>query len=382
MPSPTVATLVQAMSRIAPPHLAEPWDNTGLLLGDLAHALTGPTLLTIDLTEPVADEALRLKAGAVVAYHPPIFAPLKRLTTDTPRGRALLKLLGANIAVHSPHTALDAAPLGVTEWLLRLIWPEPLMGMAIKPAFAPRPGQDYKVVTFVPNQTPDLIDTIRGHLSNAGLGHIADYTLCSFTTSGTGTFKGDEHANPAVGKAGQFERVAESRLEMVCSAKALPSVLAVLRTHHPYEEPAVDVYKLEPIPDFPIGAGRIIRPPQTLRPSDAAARLKSALAIAHPAGATVQLATRTDSHAPLVAAVPGSGESLLEDAIAQGCTLFITGEMKHHEILGALDKGCSVILAGHTETERGYLPTLSKRLADMGIHAVISEQDRPPLRLA
>jgi putative NIF3 family GTP cyclohydrolase 1 type 2 len=82
-----VSHLAQAMQTIAPLELAAPWDNVGLLLGSGEQPLRGPVLLTIDLTERVLGEALAMKASAVIAYHPPIWEPLKRITGETPRGR-------------------------------------------------------------------------------------------------------------------------------------------------------------------------------------------------------------------------------------------------------------------------------------------------------
>jgi len=52
-----------------------------------------------------------------------------------------------------------------------------------------------------------------------------------------------------------------------------------------------------------------------------------------------------------------------KDAHEQGCELFITGEMTHHHILAARQSGISILLAGHTNTERGYLPRLRTRLS-------------------
>jgi len=46
-------------------------------------------LLTIDLTEAVVEEAVKLKCSAIVAYHPPIFKPVRRITTATGRERVL-----------------------------------------------------------------------------------------------------------------------------------------------------------------------------------------------------------------------------------------------------------------------------------------------------
>jgi putative NIF3 family GTP cyclohydrolase 1 type 2 len=80
-----------------------------------------------------------------------------------------------------------------------------------------------------------------------------------------------------------------------------------------------------------------------------------------------------------VGVVPGSGESLSRMARQEGCEVFVTGEMKHHEVLGALNAGMSVILGGHTATERGYLPRLKALLEAEGVSARLSEADRDPL---
>ena len=113
----TAQHLINAMEAIAPPELAEDWDNTGLILGDRTCELAGPVLLTIDLTEPVAEEAIELGASAIVSYHPPVFEPLRSLTADNARGRALLAAAARSMVVYSPHTALDAARGGMNDWL-------------------------------------------------------------------------------------------------------------------------------------------------------------------------------------------------------------------------------------------------------------------------
>ena len=77
---------------------------------------------------------------------------------------------------------------------------------------------------------------------------------------------------------------------------------------------------------------------------------------------------------------PGAGESMLSGAVAQGAEVFVTGEMRHHDVLAAIDKGCSVILAGHTNTERGYLPVLAEKIraAEGALDVRVSEADRWP----
>ena len=143
----SVADLVRAMESIAPLRHAASWDNVGLLLGDPERRLDS-LLLAIDLTRSVAEEACAAGAGAVVAYHPPIFRPRKSLTTADPQGRALLSLASAGVAVHSPHTALDAAPGGLADWLVDGLGDGATA--PIEPADDRPAGEAVKIVTMVP----------------------------------------------------------------------------------------------------------------------------------------------------------------------------------------------------------------------------------------
>jgi hypothetical protein len=98
-----------------------------------------------------------------------------------------------------------------------------------------------KLVVFVP---PEALDPVRDALFAAGAGRIGEYARCSWYTEGTGTFLGGEGTSPAIGEAGREERVAELRLETVFPDELQDDVVAALRSAHPYEEPAYDVYQL------------------------------------------------------------------------------------------------------------------------------------------
>ena len=104
--------ILAALDRIAPTRYAEPWDNVGLITGDPA-ASVDRVLVTIDLTGAVLDEAARIGAGLVVAYHPPVFEGLKRIRHE----HVIRRAIRADIAVWSPHTALDVAPGGTNDVL-------------------------------------------------------------------------------------------------------------------------------------------------------------------------------------------------------------------------------------------------------------------------
>ena len=103
-------------NNIAPAHLAEEWDNVGLLVGDgRREARKVMTCLTI--TPESAAEAVEEKADLIVTHHPLPFIAIKRVTTDTTPGRLLWDLIAARISIYSPHTAFDSAREGVNQRL-------------------------------------------------------------------------------------------------------------------------------------------------------------------------------------------------------------------------------------------------------------------------
>jgi hypothetical protein len=98
-----------------------------------------------------------------------------------------------------------------------------------------------KLVWFVPSES---LDATREAVFEAGGGRIGDYERCSWYTAGTGTFLGGESTDPAVGEQGREEHVPELRVETVLPEDRLEAAVAALKSAHPYEEPAYDVYPL------------------------------------------------------------------------------------------------------------------------------------------
>ena len=107
----TVQQVYEGMQRLAPPELAEHWDNPGLLV-DCGGAVRR-VLVTLDITPEVVAEAAAKQCTVIVAHHPVIFDPLKRLCpADVP-----YQLVQVGISAICMHTNLDAAEGGVNEVL-------------------------------------------------------------------------------------------------------------------------------------------------------------------------------------------------------------------------------------------------------------------------
>lgn len=255
----TLTQIVRALESLAPPDLAEAWDNTGLLWAPTRRRRIHRIGLTIDCTPAVVDEWLTFKVDLVVAYHPPWFTPLNKLSTDRPYDHRILRLIEERVAVYSPHTALDHAPGGVNDWL----------ASGIK-------GKEVAAVENMPEGPGRLI-----------------------------SFERPQKVVPFLKTLRQFLRV-------------------------PY------------------------------------------LRVSRPAGLTA---------IKRVACCAGAGHDAIKDANAD---VFVTGEMKHHDVLDAQSRGVMVVLSEHTHTERGYLPVFKRRLLKalpnpVEIH--IAKLDRDPLEL-
>lgn len=372
---PTPLELEQALDRLAPFRLAESWDNVGVLLASSRERLRR-VLLTIDLTETVLDEATSKRVDGIVAYHPPLFAPLKRLADQGRVERTIRLAAAADLWIASPHTALDAAPDGLNDWLAGLVGAgrlEPLQNSTEH-----RPSEALKVVTFVPREA---VDAVREAMAQAGAGRIGAYTQCAFAGDGIGTFCGDETTNPSVGRRGRLERAEESRLEMVCGHTSLAAAIAALRRSHPYEEPPIEIHALQAPPRLDAGAGRVNHLDSATDLASLANAVRRGLGLDR-IDVAESVGGKAKRKLTRVGVCAGSGGELLEAAIAAGCEAFLTGELSHHRVLDAVSRGVAVLLVGHTESERGYLPLLAKRLKREcpGLETFVSRVDRPPLR--
>ncbi|HET6345131.1 MAG TPA: Nif3-like dinuclear metal center hexameric protein [Myxococcota bacterium] len=353
--------VTKVLEALAPLGYAESWDNVGLLLGDPGQEVRR-VLCTIDTTPAVAEEAAKLGCELIVSYHPPWFAPLKRLTAP----HLLFEAARRGVAIYSPHTALDVASGGTNDVLCDAL------GVRDRQPLRRAPVADaqHKLVFFVPEAD---CQRVCDALFDAGAGVIGDYTRCSFQNPGQGTFLGGDSTQPTVGTRGKLERASEIRVETVLPLSRLQAVVEALRQSHPYEEPAFDLVRLA-APPTNIGIGRIGRiPPTSL--GTLAQRLKDAYGLSH-----ALMAGQPTQAVETVAVCAGAGGELLADALGQGADLFVTGELRHHDALKANARGAAVLALLHSGSERAALAPLRTRLLEAapGLEVHLSAADRDP----
>jgi dinuclear metal center YbgI/SA1388 family protein len=341
-----LSDLVGIINKIAPPHLAEDWDNVGLQVGDPG-ATIKRIMVALDPGAAAIAAAIDGSCQLLVSHHPLIFKPLKRITTQDETGRLIHRAIAGNLAIVSAHTNFDtvdngvndllAAALGVTGCVpLKVVHRDALLKLAV---YVPQSHQEALLEVLLPFA--------------AAQGSYAD---CSFRVVGTGTFKPLDGSAPFIGTVGRREQVEECRIELLLRKEDLSAALKALGAAHPYEEPAFDIIPLLN-EGAPVGIGRIGRLASPLKLQEFAPLVKERLG-------TASLRVVGDLQRPVakVALCGGSGASLLREAVRQGADLFVTGDIKYHEAQEAEALGIALCDAGHFATERLVIEGLSQQL--------------------
>lgn len=331
----TISDIIECLEHLAPPMLQESYDNAGLICGSPEMEIDS-ALLSIDVTEEVVDEALEKGNGLIIAHHPLVFSPLKKLTGRDHVERTLIRAVRGGLGIYAAHTNLDSVRNGVNGRICSKLG---LSGIRV---LSPRADNLRKLVFFVP---ADHAEKVRDAVFEAGAGHIGQYDLCSFNAEGKGTFRASGTADPFVGEKGKLHSGPEIRVETIFRAPDLQRVIAALLGAHPYEEVAYDVYSLlNTDPATGIGMTGVLEQPV-------------------PEGKFLDLLKKVFSvpvirHSPMlgrqvkkVAVCGGSGSFLIRDAIKSGSDAFVTADIKYHQFFDA-DGRIMLADIGHFESER------------------------------
>ncbi|MDT5003965.1 MAG: hypothetical protein QOJ24_1141 [Mycobacterium sp.] len=314
--SARLSDVIDVLEAAYPPMLAQDWDSVGLVCGDPDDDVDSVTI-AVDATAAVIDEVP--DRGLLLAHHPLLLRGVDTVAASTAKGALLHRMIRTGRALFTAHTNADSAAPGVSDALADAL------GLTVQEVLAPvGGGQDNdKWVVFVPAGSAD---EVREAMFAAGAGHIGDYSHCSWGVAGTGQFLPHEGASPTIGSVGSVERVAEDRLEMIAPAPLRGHVLAALRTAHPYEEPAFDIFAMASVPED-VGLGRIgtLATPQTL--AAFVSRVHDALP---PTSWGIRALGEDDAEVSRVAVCGGAGDSLLDVVARADVDAYVTADLRHH----------------------------------------------------
>jgi dinuclear metal center YbgI/SA1388 family protein len=330
-----LSDLCSYLDSVIPLSFQEAYDNSGLQVGQPEMDISS-ALVTLDVTEPVVDEANQKGCDIIISHHPLIFSGIKKITGRTSSERILAKAIKNDIAVYSSHTNLDMLSNGVSRKMAQKLG---LQNVKVLQALKNRL---IKLVTFIPE---DHLDKVREAVFNAGAGVIGNYDRCGFTVTGTGSFKAGEGANPFTGEKGKFHFGKEVRFETILFSHLKERVIKALLDTHPYEEVAYDIYPLEN-DNIDFGLGCTGDLPEPVSENDFLSLVSSVF------GAYgIRYSRLTGNLVKKVALCGGSGASLLNDAITISANAFVTGDIKYHTFCEAENR-ILLVDSGHFETEK------------------------------
>ena len=344
---PTVQDVLDALESLAPSRFAFSFDRIGLQVGDPS-AVVSKVAVSLDPSLAAVRFARSVGAQMLVCHHPIVWEPLKDLRFDSYKGPVLRELIEGGVAFAAAHTNWDCATGGINDVLAERLG---LAAVRAVGSFSDR--ERTKVVVTVPLGSEDAVINA---MSSAGAGFVGLYERCAFSVSGTGTFRGGPGTKPAVGSAGQVETVEESRIEMVCPGERVSAVLAALRSAHPYEEPAIDVYPVKPVSGQP--AARLGVLAREMGVSEFRewldARLSTRSLVCGPSGKVVRS----------VVVCGGAAADEWTAARDLGAEAFVTGEVPHHLMVEGSDSGVVMAACGHYATENPGTMRLADLLAE------------------
>ncbi len=360
----TVAQFVRILDQMAPPRLAESWDNVGLQIGNRNWPVK-KIWTALDPLPDVVARACENDVDLLVTHHPLFFKPVTHIDCDSPLGGIVEMALSRRLAIFSAHTNLDSVPGGVNDVLVGR------MGLqSVRVLSGPADADMCKLAVFVPsNRVKTILDT----LFAMDAGRMGNYSCCTFRSEGVGTFLPGPGASPAIGKTGALTEVQESRIEILVANDDLDAVVSALKKVHPYESMAYDAYPLT-VRDHQAGLGRVGELASPL-PLDAfAAKLKAALNLP-----VVKMVGKADMRVETVAVCSGSGASLLRAALATGAQAYVSGDLGYHTARDAQQAGIGLIDVGHFGSEHLVVDVLAALIRDAieeaGISAIVEAAD-------
>lgn len=330
-----IGEVIHFLEGIAPAALQEKYDNAGLLTGNAHWQCTG-VLCCLDAIETVVDEAIAQKCNLIISHHPIIFSGLKKLNGSNYIERTIIKAIKNDIAIYAIHTNLDNVLNGVNGKIAEKL------GLENVRILYPNNNVLKKLYFYVPECHAQQV---KDALFLAGAGNIGNYSECSFTVQGVGSFKPNANANPYLGAKEKRHEDSELKIEILFPAYLENKLITELLNNHPYEEVAYEIISLDNRHQE-IGAGVIGELANEIDEQEFLALLKSIFGLKY-------LKHTALLHKPIkkVAVCGGAGSFLLKNAINLKSDIYVSSDFKYHEYFNA-DNQILMADIGHYESEQ------------------------------
>jgi dinuclear metal center YbgI/SA1388 family protein len=330
-----IKEITQYLESLAPISSQESYDNSGLLVGSSEDEVSS-VLISLDCTEEIIQEAIDRNCQMVISHHPIVFSGLKKFNGKNYVERTIIKAIKSNIAIYAIHTNLDNYRHGVNAEISRRL------NLQNTKILAPKQNVLFKLVTYVPEEAKDQV---MHAMFEAGAGHIGNYSNCSYSGLGEGTFLPNDDAHPSSGEKGKLSRNPEYKVEVLVNGHRKNQVYGAMLDAHPYEEVAHEWIAIAN-KNQDEGAGMVGELLHEMSENEFLTTLKNTFQC----GVIRHTALR-NKPIKRVAVCGGSGGFLLSNAKQEKADIFITADYKYHEFFDAEGQ---IIIAdiGHFESEQ------------------------------
>ncbi|WP_373016983.1 Nif3-like dinuclear metal center hexameric protein [Muriicola sp.] len=330
-----VQEVADILEELCPLGLAEDFDNVGLLVGDYQREVRG-ILVTLDALEDVVDEAIAKDLNLIVTFHPIVFKGLKKITGKNYVERTVIKAIEHKINIFSVHTALDNVMQGVNGKICEVL------GIRDPEILIPKTGTVKKLVTYVPTEASEQV---KEALFAAGGGNIGNYSHCSFSISGKGSFRPESGSRPTLGKKGETEITEEFQVHMTFPARLEKKLIRALFESHPYEEVAYEITTLDNAHQLE-GMGMIGTLDKPLAEEDFLKRVREKMHTG-----VIRHSQFRGKPVQRIAVLGGSGGFAISAARSRGADVFLTSDLEYHQFFEA-EKEILLADIGHYESEQ------------------------------
>lgn len=313
-----VKDIARALEQLAPPSLAESYDNVGLLVGLPDRVVTG-VLVTLDVTEAVLAEAVAKGCNMIVAHHPIWFMPRKRLNGEDFVSRIIMTAIKQDIALYAIHTNLDNVRLGVNAEIGRRL------GVVDMQVLSPKRDLLQKVIAY-------------------GSTHAMQDAADAMFQAGAIQLKSQESGG-------------STRLEAIVPAYAKSAVLAALQrhsTHHAAEWHSVPTLESH----AEVGSGMIGSLPAPMAKADFLNMVKSAFGCGG-----IRYADAPHASVQRIAWCGGAGSFLIPAALKAGAHALVTADITYHKFFEQEDQ-MLLLDIGHYESEQFTSQLILKYLSE------------------
>lgn len=343
--------LVSSLDEIFHKSLAADWDRVGLQIGNERRDIK-KILITLDLDNEAIEEAVGNDADLVISHHPTMFDPIDSVTYSNDTGKKVMRLVENKISAYAAHSNYDIMDEGLSDILAQKL------GLKNIKSIGDHKKQWYKFVIFSP---PGSHKKIVKAICGSGGGKFKDYSCCTFSSPGKGTFLPEKDAHPFIGNIGELSIVDEVRMECIVDEENLKQLIKDVIEVHPYEEPAYDIYKIENQLKN-TGFGRYGRVEQPAVFKEYIKVLKKNLQIADIGWIDRGIKNTGDRLINKVAVAGGSVNSITKELTGIDCDLVIAGEISYHNAIKISESGKIVAVIGHGTSEKYAIDGIYNRL--------------------